>query len=173
MKTPMQLFFTDRDNASIPLNLELSPIDRITQLVLVWTEPFGSYTPSRQSTVGNIWILTEHLWPLSIWCATHCLQQIQHVDLVLGLSARKIGLIGRSSKPALSPILAVSPYYSIRPSCSLHETGSSTGQWSQTQQQIYNRMCEKEKNQGVAMVQSESRPQPDWNAVVGPSESCA
>jgi len=29
-------------------------------------------------------------------------------------------------------------------------------------------MSEKEKNQGVAMVQSKSRPQPDWNAVVGP-----
>ena len=27
--------------------------------------------------------------------------------------------------------------------------------------QIYNRMCEKEKNRGVAMVQSKSRPQPD------------
>jgi len=32
-------------------------------------------------------------------------------------------------------------------------------------------MCEKEKNQGVAMVQSKSRPQPDWNAVAHPQSS--
>ena len=30
--------------------------------------------------------------------------------------------------------------------------GHTTGQWSQTQQQIYNRMAEKEKNQSVAML---------------------
>ena len=39
--------------------------------------------------------------------------------------------------------------------------GRTTGQRSQTQQQIYNRMSEKEKNQGVAMTQSKSRLQPD------------
>lgn len=51
--------------------------------------------------------------------------------------------------------------------------GHATGQWSQANQQIYNRMVEQEKNQSAAMVQRNSRPQPDWIIVVGPSESCA
>jgi len=41
-----------------------------------------------------------------------------------------------------------------------------------TQQQIYNRMTEKEKNQGVAITQTKARPEPDCCAVVGPQESC-
>lgn len=38
----------------------------------------------------------------------------------------------------------------------------------QTQQQIYNRRAEKEKNQDVALVESKLRPQPDWKAVEEP-----
>ena len=45
-------------------------------------------------------------------------------------------------------------------------------QWSQTQQQIYSRMSGKEKNQGVAMVQSKTILQPGWNIVLGPQQSC-
>jgi len=44
---------------------------------------------------------------------------------------------------------------------------AATRQYSKAQQQIYNRMTEKEKNQGVAMVQSKSRRQPE------PKESSA
>ena len=35
---------------------------------------------------------------------------------------------------------------------------------AKTQQQAYNRKPEKGKNQDAAVVQSKSRPQPDWNA---------
>jgi len=49
---------------------------------------------------------------------------------------------------------------------------AATGIWPQTQQQINSRMSEKEKNQDVAEVQSKSRRQTDWNAAVGPGESC-
>ncbi|KAM8924651.1 NACHT, LRR and PYD domains-containing protein 3-like [Pelodytes ibericus] len=38
-------------------------------------------------------------------------------------------------------------------------------------QQIYNRMAGKEKKQDIAMAKSKSRPQPDWNAVSGPSNN--
>ena len=43
--------------------------------------------------------------------------------------------------------------------------GNATGQWSQTQQQIYNRMSVKEKNQGFVTNHSKSRLQLNWSAV--------
>lgn len=43
--------------------------------------------------------------------------------------------------------------------------GHATGQWSKTQQQIYNKMAEKEKDQGGAMVQLKSTPLLGWQAV--------
>lgn len=41
--------------------------------------------------------------------------------------------------------------------------GHSTRRWSQTQQQIHNRMAEKEKDQGVAIVYLKSTPEAEWN----------
>lgn len=53
----------------------------------------------------------------------------------------------------------------------LLKLGHGTGLWSQTQQQFKDSTewleKKKEKNQIVAVIQSESRPQPGLNTVVG------
>lgn len=41
-----------------------------------------------------------------------------------------------------------------------------------TQQQIYSRLAEKEKNGGAAVSRSKSRPHSDWNVVVGRRTKC-
>lgn len=43
-----------------------------------------------------------------------------------------------------------------------------TEQQSETEHQIYNRLAETEKNQDVAMLYSQPRPQPDSNAAMEP-----
>lgn len=45
--------------------------------------------------------------------------------------------------------------------------GHAMGQRFQVQQQICNRITDKENNQGVAVAQQKSRTQPDWNVPVG------
>ncbi|MEE6519334.1 hypothetical protein FKM82_031075 [Ascaphus truei] len=50
----------------------------------------------------------------------------------------------------------------VRPSVEQLKLGQNcVMQQDQAHQQIYNKMAEKEKNQGVAMAHSKSRPQPD------------
>jgi len=65
----------------------------------------------------------------------------------------------------------------VRPSiCQLKccmKLSHTTGQRSEVNQQICNRMSEKEKILGNEMDPPKSRPQSKRNAVVGPKESCA
>lgn len=73
------------------------------------------------------------------------------------------------------PLLSVTKYSRVKCEsiCLADKTrlkwGQATGQWPRLHQQMWNRLAEKEKNRGVAMAQSNSRPHSHWNAY----ESCA